>query len=92
MQLKIKEAHRVIDKLEMRKKEGNDTLCYFYHEGKMTNIFTRIPHKNGDLKGKLPDFIRQQLKLNEEDFINLKKCSLSKDGYIEILKAKGIIY
>jgi hypothetical protein len=35
--------------------------------------------------------IRQQLKLNEEQLRQAVGCHLSRDDYIEILRAKGLI-
>ena len=91
MQLKQRDIKTIFNKLDMKIREGRDTLAFFYYKGQKTRIFTRVPHKKGDLKGKLTSFIRQQLKLNEDQFINLKKCPLTKEGYIEILKSKNIL-
>lgn len=91
MQLKIREVEIIFNKLEMKTREGNDTLAFFYYRGQKTSIFTKVPHKKGDLKGKLTYFIRQQLKLNENQFADLKNCPLSKEGYINILKEKRIL-
>jgi len=50
-----------------------------------------FPHGRGDMPGKVPDKFRQSLKINEDDFENLKNCPLNKEDYIEILKEKGLI-
>jgi len=45
----------------------------------------------GELKGRLPHYIRQQLRLNEEQFSKLLKCETGRREYVEILKDKGLI-
>ena len=38
---------------------------------------------------KLLHFIRQQLRLNEQEFQSLKQCVLYRSEYLELLKRKG---
>ena len=45
----------------------------------------------GKLDGQIPDFIRQQMKLNEEQFKLLIDCPLQRADYIKILKDKKLI-
>ncbi len=35
--------------------------------------------------------IRQQLRLNEQEFNHARRCTITKDEYIEILKRKRVI-
>ena len=88
--MKVKEVLQVFDKLEMDIREGKDTLAFFRWEGKVI-LWTKVPHKRGELRGKLPHFIRQQLKLNEKQFRDLIACRIWRDGYVEILRKKGLI-
>ena len=88
--MKVREVLRVFDKLEMEIREGRDTLAFFRWKGKII-LWTKVPHKRGELKGKLPHFVRQQLRLNETQFRDLIACHIWRDEYVEILRGKGII-
>jgi len=84
----VKEILSLLHKLEMEIREGQDTIGSFYDQGRLI-IRTKVPHKRGELKGKLLYFIRQQLKLNEEEFHQLQQCRLFRADYIELLRKKG---
>ena len=88
MQLKVKQVERIYEKLGMEINNTHHKLAYFRYNGKV--IFkTRLSNGSGDAKA--IDKIRQEFKLNEVDFCNLRDCPLSKEGYVEILKKKGLI-
>lgn len=90
MSLKTKDVHSIFNKLEMDIRDSKDKLAFFVYKGRQV-LVTKVPHKKGDVKGNVPHLIRQQLKLNETDFGLLKQCPLTREGYIEILRKKGII-
>jgi hypothetical protein len=39
----------------------------------------------------IPHLIRQQMKLNEEQFQDLVDCPLSREDYLQILREKGLL-
>jgi len=86
--MSVGEILRLFQKLEMEVREGRDTIASLFVEGRLI-IRTRVPHKRGDLKGTLPHFIRQQMKLNEEEFRLLRQCKLFREDYVDILRRKG---
>ncbi|UMX48322.1 MAG: hypothetical protein L7H18_02135 [Candidatus Nealsonbacteria bacterium DGGOD1a] len=88
MQLKVKQVERIFQKLGMEVKPSHHKLAFFRHNGKLI-LKTRLSNGSGDAKA--IDKIRQDFKLTEKDFCDLRDCPLSKEGYVEILKAKGII-
>lgn len=88
--MKISDALHVCTKLEMEMREGRDTVARFRHEGKVVTR-TRIPHGRGELEGKLPHFVRQQLHLSEEEFRLVDVCTYWRIDYVRILKEKGLI-
>ena len=88
--MKIRDILRIFDKLEMEVREGRDTLAFFRWQGR-TILWTRVPHKRGELKGRLPHFIRQQLRLNERQFRAVIKCDIWRDECLEILRSKGLL-
>jgi hypothetical protein len=88
--MKTRDILRVFDKLEMEVREGRDTLAFFRWEGRPI-LWTKVPHKRGELKGKLPHFIRQQLRLNEDQFRVVIDCTIWRKEYVEILCSKGLL-
>ncbi len=86
--MKIRDILRIFDKLEMEVREGRDTLAFLRWQGR-TILWTKVPYKRGDIKGKLPHFIRQQLHLNEHQFRAVIRCDIWRDEYLEILRSKG---
>ena len=88
--LKVREARKVFEKLGMKIREGRDTIASLYYEGRLV-IRTKVPHKSGELKGKLPHYVRQQLRVNEIQFSGIKDCTIERDGYIRKLAEKGIV-
>lgn len=88
--MKAKEALQIFQKLEMEVREGRDTLAFLKWKGKII-LWSKVPHKKGELKGKLGFFIRQQLKLNESQFKYLQECKIWRKEYLEILKTKGLL-
>lgn len=54
-------------------------------------LHTRRSHGAGKLDGKIPHFIRQQMKLNEQQFGTALACPLGRAEYLEILRTKGAI-
>lgn len=59
-----------------------------YFGGQISNL---SPHGKGDLPDKIMHKIRGQLKLSEKDFKDLVACPLTHEGYLEILKRKGLL-
>ena len=88
--MKIRDILRIFDKLEMEVREGRDTLAFFRWQGR-TILWTKVPHKRGELKGKLPHFVRQQLRLNERQFRAVIRCDIWRDEYLETLRSKGLL-
>jgi hypothetical protein len=85
--MKVHEYTRIETKLGLQTRNSGDRLSWFEHEG-VTVVRTKRSQGNKDLPEHL---IRQQLKLNEKQFSDLIDCPLTKEGYVAILIAKGII-
>jgi hypothetical protein len=85
--MKVHEYSKIENKLHLRTRNAGDRLSWFEHEGQLV-VYTKRSHGNKDLPEHL---IRQQLKLNEQQFSELIGCTLKKEGYIAILEAKGLI-
>jgi hypothetical protein len=86
---KAREIDTIFRKLEMDTRDSSHHLhAWFVHDG-VTYIKTRRSHGKG--KFVPANQIRQQLKLNEEQFAGLISCHVSKQDYIKLLTDKGII-
>jgi hypothetical protein len=89
-QYKFRDLSSVFEnKLQMKLKE-TDHANYSLFVDKKLVVRTKLSHKKGEV-GNVQNAIRRQLKLNEKDFMDLINCPLSKEGYIEILRNKGIL-
>ncbi len=89
MTLKAAEFDRIVRKLDLRTRNTGDRHAWFEYAGRPI-VFTKRSHGRG---GDLPfsHHIRQQLKLNEDQFRDLKDCPLDRAGYVAILRNKGLI-
>ena len=88
--LKGGEIDRAWEKLGMEIKDSRDRHARFYEGGKLI-LWTKRSMGSGKLDGKIPHMIRQQMKLNEEQFARLIQCPLKRPEYVQILKEKGLI-
>jgi hypothetical protein len=86
--LKAWEFERIARKLDLKTRNAGDRLAWFEYAGK-TILHTKRSHKAGDLP--FSHAIRQQLKLSESQFRDLKNCPLDRKGYIAILRTQGLI-
>lgn len=88
--MKTKDILRIFEKLEMEIREGRDTLAFFKWKGK-TILWSKVPHKKGEVKGKIRHFIRQQMKLTQEQFQAVEECHIWRKEYADLLQKKGIL-
>ena len=77
-------------KLHMVIGNTNDRIARFYYSGKLI-LTTKRSFGKGTIEGPVRHLIRQQLRLNEDDFRALITCPLTRQDYIEILRKKGLI-
>ncbi len=90
MSTKVAEVLRAFEKRGMHIREGRDTLA-FSCCGERLVLWTKVPHGRGQLKGRLPHYIRQQLRLNEEQFRKLLRCDTGRPEFVQVLRDKGIV-
>jgi hypothetical protein len=90
MSLKVTDFDAIMNKLQMEIRDSRDKLAWFVYSGRRI-LSTKRSHGRGDIRGKVPHFIRQQLKVNDKQFQDLIRCPLDREGYINILKEKRII-
>ena len=88
MPIKAHEFDRMVNKFGFETRDGRDLLAWFTYEGKRV-VRTRRSKGSGDLP--MHHSIRQQLRLNEQEFNHARRCTMTRDEYIEILKRKRVI-
>lgn len=76
--------------------EENTHHKYFYHEyqGRRTGIYTYTSHgsKYKTYENNLLGMMKKQLRLDTiRQVVDLFKCPITRDGYNQILKGKGLI-
>lgn len=89
MTIKAADFDRIVRKLELRTRMGGDLLAWFEYEGRVIVRTKRSRKRGQDLP--FQHSIRQQLKLNQDQLSRLIACTLDRDGYIAILRDKGLL-
>ena len=74
----------------METKEGKDRFAYLNVDGKLI-LSTRRSHGRGKMSDNIAMFIRQQMKLTEDQFRDAINCPMDREKYIAVLRAKGLI-
>lgn len=86
--MKAHEFDKIVRKFAMTTRQGRDLLAWFEHEGR---IITRTRRSKGSGDVPMQHSIRQQLKLNEAQLRDATSCELTREGYVEILRQKGLL-
>jgi hypothetical protein len=86
MTIKAHDFDHLVTKLKLKTRGSRDLLAWFEYKGKII-ARTRRSKGSGDLP--MQHSIRQQLKLNEEQFRKAIGCTLTRQDYIDILRQKG---
>jgi hypothetical protein len=58
---------------------------FFYHNGKKSNICTKISHGEAEIHDKNCSSMAKQIKLNNAQFREFVDCPLTSEGYLKIL-------
>lgn len=89
MTIRAAEFDRVIAKFGFETREGRDCLAWLKVEGKTVVYTKRSRQRAGDLPRHHE--IRQQLRLTEAQLADAISCTLDRDGYLAILRGKGVL-
>lgn len=88
MTIKAREFDLLVEKLGLHTRDSRDLLAWFEFDGRII-VRTRRSKGSGDLP--MQHSIRQQLKLSEEQLRQAIDCTLTREGYIELLRGKGLL-
>ncbi|HEY7404076.1 MAG TPA: hypothetical protein VIB39_11175 [Candidatus Angelobacter sp.] len=86
--MKVHEFEKIVNKLELKVRNGRDRHAWFEYEGQ---VITRTKRSHGSGFDLPANLIRQQLKINERQLAGLISCSVSKEDYVRILIEKKLI-
>ena len=86
--MKAHEFDRIVRKFDMKTRHGPDLHAWFVHDDK---VITRTRRSKGSGDVPMQHSIRQQLKLNEDQLSEAISCGLTREGYVEILREKGLL-
>jgi hypothetical protein len=90
MSLKGADIDRMWKKLGFITKNSGDIHAKLVVDGRAVK-FTKRSMGSGNLDGNIPNFIRRQMGLTQDQFADAVNCPLKRDGYIQILRDKGDI-
>ncbi len=90
MQVKKSEMNKVFKKLKLEVRSTTHRYGWFTFEGSKI-LRVHFSHGKGSIPGRVSHKIRSQLRLSQDDFRELIACPLSREGYVSILKRKGLI-
>lgn len=86
--MRAREIDRAWNKLGMKIIETHHRRALFYHDGRLI-LKTYRSHGKGELKGRQPEKIRGQMRLDREQFQDLVDCPLGRAEFIEILRTQS---
>lgn len=90
MQVKKDEAWVIFKKLQIKHRSKKHNYGWFKYEGRaILPVYFSLGR--GDMPARVGDKFRQSLKINEDQFRELRDCPLDREGYVEVLKEKKLI-
>ena len=89
MPLTAREFDLIIRKFGFETRDSKDLLAWLEVDGKRVVRTRRSKKSSGDI----PMFhsIRQQLRLSEDELREAIDCTLGREGYITLLRSKGVV-
>ena len=89
MSLSARELDGLVRKFDFRTRNSGDVLAWLEVNGKVVVRTRRSRKASGDLP--MQHSIRQQMKLSADQLRQAIRCTLGRDGYLSILKEKGVL-
>lgn len=89
--MKKNEMEKIFRKLDLKVRSTGHNYGWLIVNGRKI-LRVHYSHGKGDIPSVVVNKIRGQLKLSQKDFIELIKCPLTYEDYLNILKQKGIVY
>jgi hypothetical protein len=87
--IKAHEFDRIVDKLGFDTRDSRDRLAWLSHNGRIIVRTKRSKQRGTDLP--FQHSIRQQLKFTDEQLRAVIDCTIGREEYLVILRAKGLL-
>ena len=88
--MKVNEMEKIFRKLDLKVRSTGHNYGWLIVNGRKI-LRVHYSHGKGDIPFIVANKIRGQLKLSQKDFLELLNCPLTYEGYLNILKQKGIV-
>ena len=87
MPVKVRDLDSALRKKGFQEASGNrdHTYYFLFHNGKKTNIFTKISHGEKEIHDGLCSSIARGIKLTKGQFNDFVDCPLSYEDYVKLL-------
>ena len=90
MSIRARDFDLLINKFGFQTRDSGDLLAWFEHDGKVI-VRTKRSHTPRSRNLPFQHNIRQQMKLNEEELRQALRCDIDRDGYVDLLRRKGVL-
>lgn len=88
--MKKNEINKIFKKLDLKVRSTGHKYGWLIVKDKKI-LRVHYSHGKGDIPNKIVNKIRGQLKLSQKDFMELAKCPMTFEDYINLLRQKKII-
>jgi len=84
--LKVRDIKKALQVKGFREEKRDHWYYLFYHNGKKTNIYTKISYNQTDIGKPLCSAMARQMKLaGNSEFEEFVECNLTHEKYIQLL-------
>jgi len=82
---KAREVKKALKLKGFREEERDHWYYFFYHDGKKTDIYTKISHNERDISRPLCSAMARQMRLSGGQFEEFVNCDLTGEEYLKHL-------
>jgi hypothetical protein len=91
MHVSTADAAKIFAKLKMQPKPSTHHVAgWFVVDGKRV-LAAHYSHGTKGMSGRVAHLFRKSLQVNPAEFTSLVKCPLSREGYVALLRERGVI-
>ncbi len=83
-------ARKALNKKGFTERSGDHIYFEYFHNNKLI-LHTKISHNGQDINNYLIGQMKNQCKLEKDEFLALINCTLSKEGYEKKLQDQGLL-
>lgn len=87
MQRKAREVRSALQTKGFQEERRDHWYYFLYHNGKKSNIYTKVSHGETEISTGLCSAMARQIKLTSPQFGEFVDCKLTAEKYVELLIA-----